>query len=213
MRGHLLSALNAFRGPLWAEPGLSSQAMNLGWIAGYVTQWPPEGAWPLARIAFLRDFAAAGGFDARWPLLALLAAATLANVLLLRLWPRADPARIPMSVVVQTHAYAVFGTGVHENHTLLALMVAPLLLGTWGRARSILALLSALAFANLFLFEGLGRGIVRDRVLWRLRLAAGLDLTVVGAAFHLVLLGLLLAWAWRRARDASSASPLRVPSP
>jgi hypothetical protein len=105
-----------------------------------------------------------------------------------------------MSVVLQTHVYAVAATGVHENHTLLALMVAPLLLGVWDRARSILVLLSSLALANLFLFEGLGRGVIRDRTLWRLRLALGLDLTVVGAVLHVILLGVLFAWAFERAR-------------
>jgi hypothetical protein len=200
-QGYLLSALNAFRGPLWAEPGLSSQAMNLGWIAGYLTQWQAEGPWPLARIVFLDAFATAAGFDARHVSRALLALGTLANVVLLRAWPRQDPARIPMSAVLQTHIYALCGTGVHENHTLLAVMAAPLVLGSWPRARALVAMLSAFAFANLFLFEGLGRGIVRDRVLWRLRLALGLDLTVLGAVLHVLLVLALFKACRERARE------------
>jgi hypothetical protein len=211
-QGHLLSALNAFRGPLWAEPGLSSQAMNLGWIAGYAATWSREGPWPLARIVFVDDFAAWAGFEPALPLGALLAAGTLGNLLLLRRWPREDPARLPMSVLLQTHVYAAFATGVHENHTLLALMAAPLLLGVWQRARAILVLLSSLALANLFLFEGLGRGVIRDRALWRLRLLAGLDLTVLGAALHLVLLGALFAWALRRASPDHSRGRRVAPS-
>jgi len=40
---------------------------------------------------------------------------------------------------------------VHENHTFLAVVLAPLLLGVWPRARTLLAATSTMLFLNLFL--------------------------------------------------------------
>jgi hypothetical protein len=132
----------------------------------------------------------------------LLVVGTLANMILLARWPRADGARVPMSIILQAHIYALCGTAVHENHTYLAVVLAPLLLGIWEKGRAVLALTSAFLFANLFLFEGLGRGIIRDRTLWRFRMLLGLDLTVIVAVLHVVLVGVLFAWAIRRTKES-----------
>jgi hypothetical protein len=196
-QGRLLSALAGSLMPL-GEHFASSQSLNLWWLVGYVVQWAHEGAWPLTRILTTDAFTALAGFSPLWPSRLLLIAGTLANLWLLLRRPASDPARLPLAVILQTHVYAACATGVHENHSLLAVVMAPLLLGVWEKARAVVALTSAFLFANLFLLEGLGRGVLRDRWLWRLRLATGVDLTVLVAAAHLALVVVLFVWAARR---------------
>jgi hypothetical protein len=97
-----------------------------------------QGGLPPARIVPIDEFQAWAGFD---PRLVARAALLLATVAIAWLLARGlhDRRLIPLSVMLQVHAYALLGTSVHENHTLLAVMLAPLLLGEWPKARAALA--------------------------------------------------------------------------
>jgi hypothetical protein len=201
LSGHLLSALNGCLRPL-GESTLSAQSLNLGWIAGYLYEWGHGAAWPLARIVTLDAFQAWTGWDPRIPSRVALFGATLLNVVLLLKHPSSDRVRVPFSVILQTHVYALFGTSVHENHTLLAVFAAPLLVGLWQKATRIVALVSSFLFLNLFLLEGVGRAVIRDRVLYRLRLLTLVDLSVLVALAHVALVVLLFVWAWRRESES-----------
>jgi hypothetical protein len=199
--GHLLSAIDGSRRPL-EEITVSAESLNLGWIGGYVLQWIHERPWPLARILTLPEFEAWAGWDAVTVSRILLSGATLLNVVILLRSDREDPVRVPLSLVLQAHLYALFGTSVHENHTFLAVFVAPLLLGVWSKGTAVLSMTSAFLFLNLFLLEGLGRGLIPDRRLYHLRLILGLDLSVVVAVLHVALVIVLFVWALRRPRRA-----------
>ena len=91
---------------------------------------------------------------------------------------------------------------MHENHTLLAVFLAPLLLGVWPRAKTLIIATSTFAFVNLLLALRFGEGIT-TRV-WFLTLP-GLPcadaLFVLAAIAH----ALLLLWLFRSA--SSTASP------
>src|SRR5204863_9096704 len=110
------------------------------------------------------------GWDPRVVARALLAAATVANLVLMRRWPPADRRVIPLSVILQVHAYAFLATSVHENHTFLAVVLAPLLLGVWPRARTLLAATSTILFLNLSLAAGPRRRGTTLRVVWQVRM-------------------------------------------
>jgi hypothetical protein len=195
-QGHLLSALDGCLRPL-SQTTLAPLGLNVWWIAGYAMTWATEGGWPLARIVSIGDFQAWAGFDPRLVARVLLAAATLANMALLARAPRDERRFVPLSVVLQVHAFALLATSVHENHTFLAVMLLPLLLGAWPKARPALALASAVLFASLFFAAGLGRHVTRMRWIEAIRLSTVLDMTVIVAALHLVLVVLLFAWVAR----------------
>jgi hypothetical protein len=78
--------------------------------------------------------------------------------------------------------------------------------GAWPRGGTTLVLTSSFLLANLLLAIGLGRGITSQPLIKSLRLMAGLDLSVVVAAFHVVLLALLFLWA-ARAKSANIPRP------
>ncbi|HEY2941275.1 MAG TPA: hypothetical protein VGN09_02465, partial [Vicinamibacteria bacterium] len=208
--GHVLSALDGCRRTL-VQGALSAQGLNLWWLAGWVMDWAQEGPWPLARIHSVEAFRQWAGGDPRLIARALLAAATVANLALMRRWPAADRRVIALSVILQVHAYAFLATSVHENHTFLAAVLAPLLLGVWPRARTLLAATSAFLFLNLFLVAGLGRRVTTLRFVEQVRMAAGVDLTVVAAALHAVLLVALFVWVARP--RGSAAGPVPAPAP
>ena len=195
-RGHLLSALDGCRRTL-TQSALSAQGLNLWWLAGWVMERAQEGSWPLARIHSVEEFRQWAGWDPRLAARLLFAAVTVAILVLMRRWPEADRRVIALSVIVQVHAYAFLVTSVHENHTFLAVPLAPLLLGVWPRARPLLAATSAFLFLNLFLVAGLGRRVTTLRFVEQVRMAAGVDLSVIVAALHAVLLLVLLAWMAR----------------
>jgi hypothetical protein len=202
-RGHLLSALDGCRRPL-GQPTLAPLGLNVWWIAGYVQQWRTAGPWPFADILTIDAFGSWAGFDPRSVSRLLLGAATIANPWILARGLRDESARavaIPLSVILQVHAYALLATSVHENHTFLAVTLAPLLLGLWPHARGVLASTSAFLFVSLFFAAGLGRHITRLALVRAIRLWPVLDLSVVVAAAHVVLVVLLFLWAWRRRAD------------
>jgi hypothetical protein len=196
--GHLLSALDGCRRPL-TQATLAPLGYNAWWIAGWLADTLGRGELPLARIVLTDDFARAA-FDPR-PLsrLFLLAATAFGAAWLWRTWPR-DRALLPVALIWQVHAYALVGTSVHENHTFLAVVLAPLLLGSWPHARALLLATSAFLFANLFLIAGLGRRITRQRVLETIREATVVDLSVLVALGHVVLVAVLLLWMIRARR-------------
>lgn len=200
--GHLLSALDGCRRPL-GQMTLAPLGLNVWWIAGWLRQWSLDGPWPLATIVTLPAFERWAGFDAR--LLArplVLLSATAIGWFLARA-PRDDRRFLPLGVLLQVHAYALLATSVHENHTFLALVVAPLLLGAWPGATRVYGAVSAFLGANLVLMVGLGRKLVRLRVLRELRAATVLDLSVIVALAHVALVIALVVWAWQRWRAAA----------
>jgi len=209
--GHLLSALDGCRRTL-TQSALSAQGLNLWWLAGWVMDWAQSGPWPLARIHSAEAFRQWAGWDPRLAARALLAAATLANLVLMRRWPAADRRVIALSVILQVHAYAFLATSVHENHTFLAVVLAPLLLGVWPRAGRLLAATSAFLFANLFLVAGLGRRVTTMRFVEQVRMAAGVDLAVVAAVLQAVLLVALFVWVARPRGAAAGPAPAATPA-
>lgn len=181
--GHLLSAIDGCLRPL-SQPTLAPLGLNLWWLAGYVMTWVQEGAWPLARIVTVEDFQAWSGIPA--PLVAR--AAVLAGAAALAVWAARRRARedtLALGVVVLVHAYALFGTSVHENHSFLAVMAAPLLLGRRRDAGRIVIAVSSFLAVSLLLMDGLGRRVTTLRQMEELRLAAGLDLSVLVALAHI----------------------------
>jgi len=207
--GYLLSALDGARRPLH-QLTLAPLGLNIWWIAGWLMRWDRQGPFPLAEIVQIPRFAAWSGFDPRLPARLLLLAATLAVAAWL--WRRLPRGRwaLPLAVILQVHAYALLGTSVHENHTFLAVILAPLLLGeAWPQARRFHLLTSAFLFTNLFLMVGgLGRGLMRARVLLDLRQLTVVDLSVIVALLHVALVAWLFARAWRApAAAGEGASP------
>ncbi len=200
--GQLLSALDGCRRPL-TQTTLAPLGLGVWWIAGWIMDWVRHGPWPLAHIVTIDAFRQWAGWDPRAASRLLLGAATLANVALLARSPRDDRFRIALSVVLQVHAYALLGTSVHENHTFLAVMLAPLLLGAWRRAGAVFWTTSAFLFASLFFAAGFGRHVTRLATVESIRMAPGLDLSVLTAAAHVVLVAALFVWA--RERDGAPA--------
>lgn len=196
LTGHLVSSLDGALRPL-RQQTLAPLGFNVWWVAGYAMDWRLEGAWPLARIVGIDEFQAWAGLGPQALSRPLLVATSLAIVWLLASRLTTDRRLIPLSVILQVHAYALFGTSVHENHTLLAVVLAPLLLGVWPQARAALLGTSAFLFANLFLAYGFGRRITRQAWLAELRLSTGVDLSVLVAAAHVLLVAALFFWAWR----------------
>jgi hypothetical protein len=133
----------------------------------------------------------------------LLGAATLANMALLARAPREDRRFIPLSIVLQVHVFALLATSVHENHTLLAVILLPLLAGAWPRARLALGLTSAFLFLSLFFAAGLGRHVTRMRWIEAIRQATVVDMSVIVAALHVALVVMLFLWV-ARTRPAGS---------
>jgi hypothetical protein len=160
-------------------------------------RWARAGPWPLAGIVPIDAFEEWAGFDPRLVSRLLLAAATAANLWWLARAPREDRRMIPLAAILQVHLYALVGTSVHENHTFLAVALAPLLLGIWPHARALLAGTSAFLFASLYLTAGLGRRITSQASLEALRAATRIDLSVLVAAAHVVLVALIVAWVAR----------------
>jgi biotin transporter BioY len=106
-------------------------------------------------------------------------------------------------LILQVHAYALLGTSVHENHTFLAVVLAPLLIGVWTHARALLAATSGYLFLALFFAAGLGRRVTKLRTIEWVRAATLLDASVVVAAGHIVLVAVLLVWIARTRPDVA----------
>lgn len=198
--GHLLSALDGCRRPL-TQTTLAPLGLNVWWIAGWLADAWRQGVLALARIWQIDAFAAAA-FDPRpWASGALLCA-TLANVALLARGLRQGRRKlIPLSIVLQVHAYALLGLRVHENHTLLVLMILPLLLGVWPPAWRALGWTSVFALLSLFFAAGLGRRVTRLAQIAAIRSWTGIDASVLVALGHIVLVAALFAWVARTRDD------------
>jgi hypothetical protein len=205
--GHLLSALDGFRRPL-AQGTLAPLGLNVWWIAGWAMKWAQGAALPAAEIVPIDSFRDWAGVDPRLVSRGLLAPATAAGLWLLVRAPRDERTMIPLAVILQVHAYALLATSVHENHTFLAVALAPLLIGVWPYATRLLACVSAFLFASLYFAAGLGRRITTQAELEALRMALGIDLSVLVAAAHVALLGWLVVWVAR-----SSSGRLRSVAP
>ena len=194
--GSLLSALDGFRRPL-GQGTLAPLGLNVWWIAGYAMQWARSGPWPMAEIVPLEVFRGWSGFDPRLLSRLLLGAATIANLWLLWRAPREDRRMIPLAALLEVHLYALLGTSVHENHTFLAVALAPLVIGVWSHAWRVWAATSAFLFASLYLTAGFGRRITTQSSIAALRMAPGIDLSVLVAAAHVLLVAALFVWVAR----------------
>lgn len=198
VQGHLISALDGCRRPL-TQLTLAPLGLNVWWLWGWVMSWQRKGAWPLASIVTIPAFTRWAGFDPRGPArIALLVSVLLVGLWLARALRQRVPGALPMAVILQVHLYALLGTSVHENHTFLAVMLAPLLVGVRPEGRNLHALTSGFLFFNLFLMAGgFGRGFTRLRELLWLRSLPGLDLSVIVALLHVALVVTLIVWALR----------------
>jgi len=203
MSGYLIASLNGGIRSL-TEPWLSSQGLNVWWICGYLLQWAREGPWPFTQTMWIRDFQRWARFDPLVVSRALQGLGTLFDVGLLLCRLGKDRVFVPLAILFQVHLYALLGNSVHENHAYLALIVAMLLLGRWPYARTFVSLASGVFFLNLFLMEGLGRGVfVRVHHLKKLRMVVGLDLSIVTALVHVTLFGLLILWMLRSPKGST----------
>jgi hypothetical protein len=183
-RGYLLSALDGCLRPL-RQNTLAPLGLNLWWIAGWVLEASRNGLASLAPILNVDAFRAGAGFDPRLVSRLLLAAATALNLALLVSRPSRERSAIALAVVLQVHAYALLATSVHENHTLLAVVVAPLLLGAEETAGVILWGSSGFLLASLLFAAGFGRRITPLRVLKDIRSLTIPELSVWVALFYL----------------------------
>lgn len=198
--GHLISAIAGALRPL-GQTTLAPLGLNVWWIAGWWREWSIAGPWPLARIISNAEFQAWAGWDPRFAARVLLGCAILAVVALLLRAPREDRRLIPLSVMLVVHAYALLGTSVHENHTFLAVVLAPLLIGVWPRATPAVAATSAFLFLNLFLMAGgLGRRVMKLRELVAIRELTHPELSVIVAGLHVVLVAVLAVWVVQTVR-------------
>jgi hypothetical protein len=196
-RGYLLSAVLGGLRPL-SQTTLSAQGFNIWWIAGWLMDRASQAPNMLVRIVQAREFQAWAGWDPRVLSRMLVCGAALGVIVFVA--RRLDESRlvIPLSVVLMTHAHALLNTAVHENHVVLAVVAAPLLLDAWPRAKAIVGMSSVFLFLNLVLTFGLGRRVTRLAWVHAARMLPGFDLSLVVALFHIVLLILLLVWATRR---------------
>jgi hypothetical protein len=206
-QGYLLSAFDGCLRPL-RQDFLSAFGFNLWWIAGYLMQWRQQGPWPITQMTSIDAFREWAGWDPRWVSRVLLGAATLANIALLaRALKRIGAiANVPssrktwliaLSVIFEVHAYALLGTSVHENHTFLAVILVPLLLGAWAHGWALTMATSVFLFLNLFLCVGLGRRITTLHEVATWRGFSGLDLTVIVAAAHVAFVAVMAVWIAR----------------
>jgi hypothetical protein len=198
--GYSLSALDGCLRPL-QQNTLSPLGLNLWWIAGWVVEAKRSGLSALAPILNVDAFHAATGWDARTASRVLLLVATLVNLWILSGWRRSGAAGFALGVFLEVHAYCCFGTSVHENHTLLALVVAPLLVGVLPEANALLAGTSFFLFAGLFFAAGFGRRVTPLRQLKDLRALTVPDLSVlVAAAYVAFVLAVFIGLARARSR-------------
>ena len=95
----------------------------------------------------------------------------------------ASPAVIVAAGAFLVHAYFVLGVQVHENHLFLAIPLLAVSAAALPQLRGMLAAVSGIAAANLFLFYGIGRGFPLPP-----RHITVIDATVVLAALNVMAL-------------------------
>jgi hypothetical protein len=195
--GYLLSALDGCLRPL-RQNTLAPLGLNLWWVAGWAVEAARHGVRALAPVLNLDEFRSAAGFDARTASRLILLLLTLLNLraLSIRL-PRARGA-LALAAVFEVHAYACFGTSVHENHTFLAVAIAPLLLGAMEGGAAILASSSAFLLLNLLFTAGLGRRLTPLRAIRDVRASTVPDLSVIVALAYVA----FVLWLGARALRA-----------
>jgi hypothetical protein len=183
-RGYLLSALDGCLRPL-RQNTLAPLGLNLWWVAGWVLEASHHGVRSLAPILNLDEFRSGTGMDARLFSRVALLLATLLN--LRALWLRLPQARsaLALACVFEVHAYSCLGTSVHENHTFLAVMIAPLLLGAAPKGRAILVGSSLFLLLNLLMTAGVGRRLTPLRLIREVRGATVPDLSVLVALAYI----------------------------
>ena len=201
-QGYVLSALDGFRRP-FTQGTLSALGLNLWWVAGWVADQAGGEGSGLARIWTVDAFTAAAGFDPR--IVARVAVVTASFVVFLWTWRRQmDTAgQLALAVIVMVHSYALVSTSVHENHTFLAVALAPLLLRSVPWARTVLVTTSTFLALSLFFAAGLGRRVTRLRTIEDLRFQMGLDPTIMVAVLHVVLVVFFWALLHRVSRRAA----------
>ena len=191
--GHLLSALDGCLRPL-TQTTLAPLGLNVWWIAGWLMDQRRLGGLPPARIVSLQEFHDASGLDAAFVArLTLLLLAVAIGFWVYR-QVEADRRVIPLSVVLMVHGYALLGTSVHENHTFLALVVLPVLIGEWRPALPALAGCSVFLAASLLCTAGFGRRVTKLHEVMAARMATGIDASLLVALFHVALFGALVVW-------------------
>jgi hypothetical protein len=192
--GHLLSALDGCLRPL-TQTTLAPLGLNLWWLLGWLMDVRKAGGLVPARIVSLAEFRSEAGFDAA--VVARILVVSLVLAVALWVWRRVKEDRqvIVLSIVLVVHGYAFFGTSVHENHTFLAVVLVPLLLGEWKHARPALVATSGFLFASLLCAAGFGRRVTRLPEVMSGRMVLGLDLSILVALGHAVLLAALFFWS------------------
>lgn len=195
-QGYVLSALDGFRRP-FSQGTLSALGLNVWWVAGWIADRAGGEGSGLARIWTIDAFTAAAGFDPR--IVARLALVAASLLVFLWTWRRQmdSAGQLALAVIVMVHSYAFVSTSVHENHTFLAVVLAPLLLHSVRWARTVLVLTSTFLALSLFFAAGLGRRVTRLRTIEDLRFQMGLDPTMVVGVLHVALVVFL--W-WLLAR-------------
>jgi hypothetical protein len=194
--GAVPNALNAF----WSfarRDLLSAQAPNLWWIANWLERARnllPELGFPGAYLAQVKGVMALSTFlESGWPNPRPIATAavTIAAVWATRrAWLTRSPALHAAFAAFLVHAYYTLAVAVHENHILLAVPLLAFGAALEPRLRAPFVAITAIAWAAMSMFYGLGRGVgfVLPRGL------VGLDLSVVNSFLNVV----VFAWFGRR---------------
>lgn len=203
--GYLLSALDGCLRPL-RQGSLSALGLNLWWVAGWILEASRHGWSSLAPLLSLDAFRAGAGWDARLVSRVFLFVAIPLALLPLFRRPKGERSLIALSAILVVHAYAAFGTSVHENHTFLAVALAPLLLGVEKTGRPLLVGSSAFLFANLFLAAGFGRRITHLHLLQDIRSLTVPDLSVLIAVFYVGFVAWMLVRGLPRQEERSGPS-------
>jgi Gpi18-like mannosyltransferase len=205
-QGYVLSALDGVRRP-FSQGTLSALGLNVWWVAGWIADNTAGEGSGLARIWTIDAFTAAAGFDPT--IMARLALAMALLFVFLWTWRRRVESEggLALAAIVMVHTYALLSTSVHENHTFLAVALAPLLLYGVPWARTVLVATSIFLALSLFFAAGLGRRVTRLRTIEDLRFQTGLDPTVVVAVLHVALVAFLW-WLFARVTRKPREDPL-----
>lgn len=195
LSGRILAPVAAIlRGSIF--PALSAQTANVWWFVGPVVRALAGRDWNAIRgeigMVPQGEFAALAGFSPAWISLLALTVFTVANLyFMIRQLRAGNPNALFWASALQVYGYTMLALFVHENHMYaLFVYMAPLLAFGNRFAWRLFAGLSAIYGLNLYLFDGVGRGIEAYNN-W-VRFSLGFDVSLLLALANVAIFLLLL---------------------